>query len=168
MADSLTAPFHFIFYQAIFAPNSAPNLKNRLKFDFGVRFGAFFSIWGGFIPKMGIFTAIRGIKKCPKHDFQKILCGRKTHFSRMQILIFPASSPSTTLQSQKNPPKKLQKRLPLPHSRHLRPLYNSRKKKEEIPENTIFQCFLIGAGRKPEGGMKEKIRKERSEKTGDG
>lgn len=88
MTHSLTAPYHFIFYQAIFAPNSAPNFKNSPQIDFGAQFGQFLGIGGGFLPKTGSFTAIRGIKKCPKHDFQKILCGRKTYFSRMQILIF--------------------------------------------------------------------------------
>ena len=53
--------------------------------------------------------------------------------------------------------------LPLHHSHHnLRPS-TLPKKREKIPENTIFLGFLRGAGRKPERRIREKIRKEEAE-----
>lgn len=66
MTDSLTAPYHFIFYQAIFAPNSAPNFKKSPQIDFGAQFGAVFKHLGRFFTQSGHFYSNSGHKKMPQ------------------------------------------------------------------------------------------------------
>ena len=70
---------------------------------------------------------------------------------------------STLLHSQKKSLKKIQKRLPLPHSHHhLRPSILPERGKK-IPETTVFQVFLRGLGRKPEGKKPERDQEKETE-----
>ena len=48
---------------------------------------------------LALFRQIQSITFRQKQAFAKILCGRRTHFSRMQILIFPPPPPYSTTSS---------------------------------------------------------------------
>ncbi|MBD5499434.1 MAG: hypothetical protein HDR11_17085 [Lachnospiraceae bacterium] len=128
-----------------------------------------FLAFGAVFYQNGHFYSNLGHKKCPKQDFHKVLCGRKTHFSHMQILIFPASSPHSTTSPPPFPPsfspsssqpssseiswEKTPETPRNPREHGFLPLHPStipEKGKEEIPKNTIFLGFLRGSGRKPE------------------
>lgn len=73
-------------------------------------------------------------------------CGRKTRFSRMQILFFlflpqPHHS-SSPLKSQRKPPKKTEKASSPLHSRHnLRPSTLPERKREKYPKTLYFWAF---------------------------
>ena len=118
---------------------------------------------------LALFRQIQSITFRQKQAFAKILCGRRTHFSYMQILIFPLPPPYSITSSPPFPPSfpllfpnffygkglgnlserllKFQKNLSEKSPRkHFLPHLLPKRAKAKVPENPLFLGFLKGWG----------------------